>query len=87
MDPASRVYLDWNSTTPPLADVLDTMRDVGARTWGNPSSIHGDGRAARAVVEDARAAVADLCAADARDVVYEEMKASAKHGKAPPAQS
>lgn len=69
MDPASRVYLDWNSTTPPLAAVLDTMRDVGARTWGNPSSIHGDGRAARAVVEDARAAVAELCAADARDVV------------------
>jgi len=69
MDPARRVYLDWNSTTPPFAEVLDTMRDVGARTWGNPSSIHGDGRAARAVVEDARAAVAELCAADARDVV------------------
>jgi len=69
MDPARRVYLDWNSTTPPLASVLDAMRDVGARTWGNPSSIHGDGRAARAVVEDARAAVAELCAADARDVV------------------
>jgi cysteine desulfurase len=69
MDPARRVYLDWNSTTPPLARVLDAMRDVGARTWGNPSSIHGDGRAARAVVEDARAAVAELCAADARDVV------------------
>ena len=64
-----RVYLDWNSTTPPLADVLDVMRDVGARAWGNPSSIHGDGRAARAVVEDARAVVAELCLADARDVV------------------
>ena len=69
MHPPRRVYLDWNSTTPPLAEVLDTMRDVGARTWGNPSSIHGDGRAARAVVEDARAAVAELCSSDARDVV------------------
>jgi cysteine desulfurase len=69
MAPARRVYLDWNSTTPPLETVLDAMRDVGGRTWGNPSSIHGDGRAARAVVEDARAAVAGLCAADARDVV------------------
>ena len=69
MDPARRVYLDWNSTSPPLPSVLDTMRDVGGRTWGNPSSIHGDGRAARAVVEDARAAVAALCATDARDVV------------------
>lgn len=64
-----RVYLDWNATTPPLAGVLDAMRDVAARTWGNPSSIHADGRAARAVVEDARAAVAGLADADPRDVV------------------
>jgi cysteine desulfurase len=67
--PARRIYLDWNATTPPLVEALDAMRDVGARTWGNPSSIHGDGRAARAVVEDARAAVAALASADARDVV------------------
>jgi cysteine desulfurase len=64
-----RVYLDWNATTPPLPEVLDAMRDAGARTWGNPSSIHGDGRAARAVVEDARAAVGALMDADARDVI------------------
>ena len=65
-----RVYLDWNATTPPLPEVLDAMRDVAARTWGNPSSIHADGRAARAVIEDARAAVAELMAADARDVTF-----------------
>ena len=65
----SRVYLDWNATTPPLPEVLDAMREAGARTWGNPSSIHGDGRAARAVVEDARAAVGALMEADARDVI------------------
>lgn len=64
-----RVYLDWNATTPPLAEVLDAMRDVGARTWANPSSIHGDGRAARAVVEDARASVGRLMSADPRDVL------------------
>ena len=64
-----RVYLDWNATTPPLADVLDAMREVARTTWGNPSSIHADGRAARAVVEDARAAVAELTACDARDIV------------------
>ena len=66
---SARVYLDWNATTPPLPEVLDAMRDTGARTWGNPSSIHGDGRAARAVVEDARAAVGALMDADPRDVV------------------
>jgi cysteine desulfurase len=66
---SARVYLDWNATTPPLSEVLDAMRDTGARTWGNPSSIHGDGRAARAVVEAARAAVGALVDADPRDVV------------------
>lgn len=63
------IYLDWNATTPPLPEVLDAMRDAGARAWGNPSSIHSDGRAARAVVEDARAAVGALVSADPRDVI------------------
>lgn len=65
-----RVYLDWNATTPPLPEVLDAMRDAAARAWGNPSSIHGDGRAARAVIEDARADVAALAGVDPRDVVF-----------------
>jgi len=65
----ARVYLDWNATTPPLPEALDAMRDVAGRAWGNPSSIHADGRAASAVVEDARAAVARLTGGDARDVL------------------
>jgi cysteine desulfurase len=65
-----RAYLDWNATTPPHPDVLDAMRDAAANAWGNPASIHSTGRAARAVVEDARAAVAALTATDARDVVF-----------------
>lgn len=64
-----RVYLDWNATTPPHPDVLDAMRAAHEGAWANPSSIHGDGRAARAVVEDARADVAAMCGASARDVV------------------
>lgn len=64
------IYLDWNATTPPLPEVLDAMRDAGARAWGNPSSIHSVGRAARAVVEDARAAVGVLVGSDARDIVF-----------------
>ncbi len=65
-----RAYLDWNATTPPRPEVLDAMRDAARTAWANPSSIHRDGRAARAVVEDARAAVADLAGVDARDVVF-----------------
>ncbi|MBX3189005.1 MAG: cysteine desulfurase [Labilithrix sp.] len=64
-----RVYLDWNATTPPLPAALDAMRAAAERAWGNPSSIHADGRAARAVVEDARSAVGELMGRDPRDVL------------------
>ncbi|MBX3264852.1 MAG: cysteine desulfurase [Labilithrix sp.] len=65
-----RAYLDWNATTPPLAEVLDAMREAAGRAWANPSSVHADGRAARAVIEDARASVAALAGTDPRDVVF-----------------
>lgn len=63
-------YLDWNATTPPHPDVLAAMRAAAERGWANPSSVHAHGRAARALVEDARAAVAALAGTDARDVVF-----------------
>jgi cysteine desulfurase len=67
---SSRIYLDWNATTPPLPDVIEAMREAAQKTWGNPASIHADGRAARAVVESAREAVAELTGVDARDVTF-----------------
>ena len=66
----TRAYLDWNATTPPLPEVLDAMREASRTAWANPSSIHGDGRAARAVIEDARASVGALVGVDPRDVVF-----------------
>ena len=45
------------------------MAAAARDAWGNPASVHAFGRAARAVVEDAREAVARLAGADARDVV------------------
>jgi cysteine desulfurase len=64
-----RVYLDWNATTPPLADVLDAMSCAAREAWANPSSVHAEGRLARAAIEDAREAVAALARSDPRDVV------------------
>lgn len=64
-----RVYLDWNATTPLRPEARTAMvaaLDVG----GNPSSIHSEGRAARKIVENARAAVAAATGADARNVVF-----------------
>jgi cysteine desulfurase len=64
-----RVYLDWNATTPPLPSVVEAMARAAREAWGNPSSVHAVGRAARAAVEDAREAVARLARSDPRDVV------------------
>lgn len=63
------IYLDWNATTPPAPEVLDAQREAARSAWANPASVHGEGRRARATVERARQAVADLCASDLRDVV------------------
>lgn len=63
------VYLDWNATAPPLPAVVEAMARAAREAWGNPASVHGAGRRARALVEDAREAVAALAGADARDVV------------------
>ena len=64
-----RVYLDFNATAPmsPAAQaaVLDAMEN-----YGNPSSVHAEGRRARALVEDARRRVAALAGANPRDVTF-----------------
>lgn len=64
-----RVYLDWNATTPLRREAREAM----AAAWdlsGNPSSVHAEGRQARRLVEDARAAIALALNADSRNVVF-----------------
>jgi cysteine desulfurase len=64
-----RVYLDWNATTPLRPEARAAMLSAWDLS-GNPSSVHAEGRQARRLVEDARAAVAAAVGADARDVVF-----------------
>lgn len=64
-----RVYLDWNATTPLRPEAKAAM----ASAWelsGNPSSVHAEGRQARRLVEEARAAVAGAVGALPRNVVF-----------------
>jgi cysteine desulfurase len=66
---AMRIYLDWNATTPLRPEARAAM----ARAWeigGNPSSVHAEGREARRLVEDARAAVAAAIGAEAENVIF-----------------
>ncbi|HTA93031.1 MAG TPA: cysteine desulfurase family protein [Polyangiaceae bacterium] len=67
---AEPIYLDWNATTPPHPEVLSAMARASAETWANPASTHRLGRRARAIVEDAREKLAELCAVHSRDVLF-----------------
>jgi cysteine desulfurase len=48
------IYLDHNATTPLDPFVRAAMEPFLAEVWGNPSSVHSVGRAARAALDDAR---------------------------------
>jgi cysteine desulfurase len=66
----TRIYLDHNATTPLLPEVVDRMTAVLRDDFGNPSSVHYFGQRTKAVVDDARTAVAALVGADPSDVVF-----------------
>ena len=51
-------YFDHNSTTRPLPEVLDAVRDASERNWANPSSPHRPGSRVRALLEKAREEIA-----------------------------
>jgi len=53
-----RLYLDHNATTPLRAEVLEAMAPVLREIFGNPSSTHEEGSAARRIVDRARELVA-----------------------------
>lgn len=64
----SRTYLDYNATAPLRAEAREAL--VAALDIGNPSSVHEEGRKARALVETARADVAALVSAPAETVIF-----------------
>ena len=64
-----RVYLDWNATTPLRPEARAAMA-AALDLVGNPSSVHAEGRAARRVVEQARAEIGRAVGAEARQVVF-----------------
>jgi cysteine desulfurase len=64
-----RVYLDWNATTPLRAEARAAM--VAAMdVLGNPSSVHREGRAAKALMEQARGQIAAALGAEGADIVF-----------------
>ena len=65
----SRVYLDWNATTPLREEARDAML-AAMDVLGNPSSVHAEGRAARALIERAREDVGSMVGVDRAEVIF-----------------
>jgi cysteine desulfurase len=68
--PVERLYFDHNATTPVSPEVLAAVIPLMAEVYGNASSIHYFGQAARKKLDQARQQVAELLGASAEEVVF-----------------
>ena len=63
-------YFDYNATTPVSPEVRQVLDAVACEAFGNASSIHSYGQAARRYVDEARDRVAAFLGCDAKEVVF-----------------
>ncbi|HEV2627802.1 MAG TPA: cysteine desulfurase family protein [Pseudolabrys sp.] len=66
---ADRAYFDWNATAP-LRPAARAAMLAALDAPGNASSVHGEGRGARRLIEEARRQVAALAGAEAKQVTF-----------------
>lgn len=64
------IYLDHNATTPVLPEAVEAMMPWLTEQWGNPSSVHRAGQAARRAVEEAREKVAEWLDAEPNQIIF-----------------
>lgn len=65
-----QIYLDYNATTPIAPSVVEAMNPFLSGHFGNPSSAHAMGRAAKEAIEDARVKIAGLLGCDRGEIVF-----------------
>jgi cysteine desulfurase len=65
-----RVYLDNSATTPVVPEVLEAMMPYFAGEYGNASSLHAFGQAARQAVEKSREEIADTIGSSPSEIVF-----------------
>ena len=65
-----RIYLDNAATTPLCEEAAAAMYEVMQQEFGNPSSIYAEGRAARAIIEQARKTVAQHIGASIGEIFF-----------------
>ncbi|TVZ28170.1 cysteine desulfurase [Gillisia sp. Hel_I_86] len=65
-----KVYLDSAATTQMRDEVIDRMTTVMKDFYGNPSSIHSYGRSSKALIENARKAIASILNVTAAEIIF-----------------
>ena len=65
-----RVYFDYNATSPLAPEVADAVGSALREVFGNASSVHHFGQQAKALLDEARSAVADLIGGDPSELVF-----------------
>lgn len=65
-----RVYLDNAATSPMDPMIIEAMTKTMQETFGNPSSIHREGRTARSIIEKARKVVANCINASIGEIFF-----------------
>jgi cysteine desulfurase len=68
--PIMRVYLDNAATTPISPEVIEAMLPVMQLQYGNPSSVHAEGRKVRAIIEEARKIIAKNMGASIGEIFF-----------------
>lgn len=66
----SRIYFDNAATTPILPSVVERMYEIMTQHFGNPSSIHHEGRKSRSIIEQARKTVAGVLNASIGEIFF-----------------
>jgi cysteine desulfurase len=65
-----RIYLDNAATTAMSPEVIEVMTDLMKNHYGNPSSIHQEGRTMRAKIEEARKTIANQLKASIGEIFF-----------------
>ena len=71
------ISLDHHATTPLRPEVFEAMLPFLTERWGNPSSSYAFGSSLKSVIEAARAQVAALLGASAREIVFPGIESEA----------
>lgn len=79
MSKSTLVYADNNATTPLAPEVIEAMTACLAGCYGNPSSLHRVGAAAKQVVAEARGKLAALLGASPAEIVFTSGATESNH--------